>query len=163
KAVVGVTPKAYAAAHRRNRIHDTLQSSRTVTEAIHDAGFNSSGRFYSGSDDALGMTPTDFRAGGQGTAIRFAVGQCSLGAILVAASPKGVAAILLGDEPCALVRDLETRFPNAELIGTDPSFEETVAKVVGFVEAPGIGLDLPLDIQGPAFQQRVWQALRGIP
>lgn len=162
KSVVGVTPKAYAAAHRRNRIHDTLQSSRTVTEAIYEAGFNSSGRFYSDSNEALGMTPTDLRAGGKNTAIRFAVGQCSLGAILVAASGKGVAAILLGDEPGALVRDLETRFPNAELIGADPAFEATVAKVVGFVEAPGTGLDLPLDIQGTAFQQRVWQALRGI-
>ena len=134
-----------------------------MTDAIYEAGFNSGGRFYAGSDRMLGMTPTAYRAGGSKAEIRFAVGECSLGSILVATSARGVCAILLGDDPDALVRDLQDRFPRAVLIGGDRPFEQTVARVVGFVEAPGLGLDLPLDIRGTAFQQRVWEALRAIP
>jgi AraC family transcriptional regulator of adaptative response/methylated-DNA-[protein]-cysteine methyltransferase len=163
KAVTGVTPKAYAQAHRAERVRDELAQRATVTEAIYGAGFNSSGRFYAASPDLLGMTPTEFRSGGNGASIRFAVGDCSLGSILVAATSKGVCAILLGDDPDTLVRDLQDRFPKAHLIGADAAFEGLVARVVGFVEAPAQGLDLPLDVRGTAFQQRVWQALRRIP
>ena len=164
KAVTGVTPRAYAAAHRTERVRRELEKrSKTVTEAIYDAGFNSGGRFYETSDQLLGMTPTDYRAGGAETEMRFAVGECSLGSILVAQSAKGVCAILLGDDPEALVRDLEDRFPRATLVGGDAAFEQIVAKVIGFVERPALGLDLPLDVRGTAFQQRVWQALREIP
>jgi AraC family transcriptional regulator of adaptative response/methylated-DNA-[protein]-cysteine methyltransferase len=109
------------------------------------------------------MTPTSYRAGGAGAEIRFAIGECSLGSILVAQSERGVCAILLGDDPERLVRDLQDRFPNADLKGDDAGFEQLVARVVGFVEAPQLGLDLPLDVRGTAFQQRVWQALREIP
>jgi AraC family transcriptional regulator of adaptative response/methylated-DNA-[protein]-cysteine methyltransferase len=163
KAIAGVTPKAYAVAHRRKRIRDTLQKNGSVTAAIYEAGFNSNGRFYACSDEVLGMTPSEYRNGGRNADLRFAIGQCSLGAILVAASDKGIAAILLGDDPEQLVRDLDDQFPNATLIGGDKAFEETVSKVVGFVEAPSKGLDLPLDVQGTAFQHRVWQALQQIP
>ena len=163
KAVTGVTPKAYADAHRGKRVRTELAQSGTVTEAIYGAGFNSSGRFYAAAPGVLGMTPTQFRAGGGGNVIRFAVGECSLGAILVAATEKGVCAIELGEDPDALVRGLQDRFPNARFVGGDPAFELTVARVVGFVEAPGQGLDLPLDIRGTAFQQRVWKAIRAIP
>lgn len=163
KAITGVTPKAYAAASRANRVRGELAGSRTVTEAIYDAGFNSSSRFYETSGEVLGMTPTDYRAGGADTEIRFAVGQCSLGSVLVAQSTKGVCAILLGDDPDLLVRDLQDRFPRAALVGGDVAFEQTVARVVGFVEKPARGLDLPLDVRGTAFQQRVWAALRQIP
>ena len=163
KAVTGLTPKGYAAARRTRRVQAELSRSDTVTQAIYDAGFNSGGRFYANSDAMLGMTPRDFRAGGTNMDIQFAVGQCSLGAILVARSSKGVCAILLGDDPDALVRDLQDRFPQAGLTGGDAGFEAMVATVVGFVETPGIGLDLPLDVRGTAFQQRVWQALRSIP
>ncbi len=163
KAVTGVTPKAYAAAHRARRIRQQLERSDTVTEAIYDAGYNSNGRFYEQSNQLLGMTPTKYRAGGADTEIRFAVGECSLGSILVAQSERGVCAILLGDDPEELARDLQDRFPQAHLIGGDAEFERLVAKVVGFVEAPSLGLDLPLDVRGTAFQQRVWQALRQIP
>jgi AraC family transcriptional regulator, regulatory protein of adaptative response / methylated-DNA-[protein]-cysteine methyltransferase len=163
KAVTGVTPNAYAAAHRGRRVRDELAQGGSITEAIYGAGFGSSGRFYAAARDLLGMTPTAFRAGGSGASIRFAVGECSLGAILVAATGKGVCAILLGDDPDALVRDLQDRFPKARLIGADKEFERLVAAVVGFVEAPARGLDLPLDLRGTAFQQRVWQALRAIP
>jgi AraC family transcriptional regulator, regulatory protein of adaptative response / methylated-DNA-[protein]-cysteine methyltransferase len=163
KTVTGVTPKAYADAHRGKRVRAELNQSGTVTEAIYGAGFNSSGRFYAAAPGVLGMTPTQFRAGGGGNVIRFAVGECSLGAILVAATEKGVCAIELGTDPDALVRGLQDRFPNARFVGGDPAFELTVARVVGFVEAPGQGLDLPLDIRGTAFQQRVWKAIRAIP
>jgi AraC family transcriptional regulator of adaptative response/methylated-DNA-[protein]-cysteine methyltransferase len=140
-----------------------LGKSGTVTEAIYDAGYNSNGRFYATADEVLGMTPSNYRAGGASTEIRFAVGECSLGSILVAQSERGICAILLGDDPDALARDLQDRFPQATLIGGDAEFEQLVAKVVGFVEAPAVGLDLPLDVRGTAFQQRVWQALRKIP
>ena len=163
KAITGVTPKAYMVANRAKRLRSGLQHSATVTEAIFDAGYNSNSRFYEKSDQVLGMTPSNYRAGGTNTEIRFAIGECSLGAILVASSEKGVCAILLGDDPDALARDLQDRFPKAKLIGGDSDFEQLVAKVVGFIEAPAIGLDLPLDVRGTAFQQRVWQALREIP
>jgi len=163
KAATGVTPRQYAAGHRGRRVRAALDERRTVTEAIYDAGYNSSGRFYDDAAGLLGMTPTRFRKGGTDTAIRFAIGECSLGSILVAATDKGVCAILLGDDPDALARDLQDRFPRARLIGGDRAFERVVAAVVGFVEHPKLGLDLPLDIRGTAFQQRVWQALREIP
>lgn len=163
KSVTGVTPKDYAAAHRAAKIRDGLASGVSVTETIYDAGFNSSGRFYEKSTDMLGMTPSQYRAGGAGEEIKFAVGQSLLGAILVASSKKGVAAILLGDDPEKLVRDLQDRFPKARLAGADRDYEVLVARVVGFVETPQIGLDLPLDVRGTAFQRRVWQALQEVP
>jgi AraC family transcriptional regulator of adaptative response/methylated-DNA-[protein]-cysteine methyltransferase len=164
KAATGLTPREYAAAHRSNRVRGALEKGyRTVTEAIYDAGFNSGGHFYERSQRMLGMTPTAYRAGGRDASIRFAVGECSLGSILVARSAKGVCAILLGDDPAALVRDLEDRFPRATLEGGDTAFERMVAQVIGFVERPSLGLDLPLDVRGTAFQQRVWQALSEIP
>jgi AraC family transcriptional regulator of adaptative response/methylated-DNA-[protein]-cysteine methyltransferase len=163
KAALGVTPKAYATAHRHKRVRGRLGTSETVTGAIYGAGFNSNGRFYATSSQLLGMTPTEFRAGGANQTLRFAIGQCFLGSILVAASATGVCAILLGDDPEALLRDLEDRFPRAELVGGDAGFEQLAAKVIAFVESPGVGLDLPLDVQGTAFQHRVWDALRRIP
>jgi len=163
KSVTGLTPKGYADAHRARKLRAQLGRGSTVTEAIYDAGFNASSRFYEASDNVLGMTASRYRAGGVQTTIRFAVGECSLGSILVAQSDRGICAILMGDDPDALVRDLQDTFPKAELIGGDVGFEDLVAKVVGFVEAPSIGLDLPLDVRGTAFQERVWQALREVP
>jgi len=163
KAATGVTPKAFAAAQRAERVRKELRDGTSVTDAIYGAGFNSSGRFYETYARLLGMKPKSFRAGGRGASIRFAVGQCSLGSILVAATEVGVAAIFFGDEPEALVRELEDRFPHAELLGGDKKFERLVAAVVGFVEAPALGLSLPLDVRGTAFQERVWRCLREIP
>jgi len=163
KALTGVTPKAYADAHRTNRVRAELPRRATVTDAIYEAGFSGSGRFYEGAAKTLGMKPRDYRAGGAGATIRFAVGECSLGSILVAATDRGVCAILLGDDPDELVRDLQDRFASAKLTGGDATFERWVADVVGFVEAPRRGLDLPLDVRGTAFQQRVWRALCDIP
>src|ERR1700756_1964856 len=163
KAATGVTPKDYAAAHRAAKVREGLASGCSVTEAIYAAGFNSSGRFYEKSTDMLGMTPSQYRTGGANEEIKFAVGQTSLGAILVASTKKGVAAILLGDDPDKLVRNLQDRFPQAPLSGADRDYEALVAGVVGLVEAPRIGLNLPLDVRGTAFQRRVWQALQEIP
>jgi AraC family transcriptional regulator of adaptative response/methylated-DNA-[protein]-cysteine methyltransferase len=161
-AAVGVTPKAYAAGKRAQSLHRALPAAGTVTEAAYAAGFNSSGAFYAGAKAMLGMKPRRFRAGGRGETIRFAVGESSLGPILLAATPAGVCAIMLGDDPDALVKDLQDRFPNAALIGGDAEFEQWVAKAVGLVEAPQRALDLPLDLRGTAFQKRVWHALREI-
>lgn len=163
KRVTGVTPKDYAEAHQASRVRDGLATAQSVTEAIYEAGFNSSSRFYEKSRTMLGMTPTQYRAGGADEDIRFAVAQSSLGAILVASSEKGVVSILIGDDPDALVRDLQDRFPKAHLVGGDADYEAMVVRVVGFVEAPQIGLELPLDVRGTAFQRRVWRALQAIP
>src|SRR5258708_4329701 len=163
KAVTGVTPKAYVAGDRAKRVREELASRETVTQAIYGAGFNSNGRFYAAAPGLLGMTPTQFRSGGSGNVIRFARGACSLGAILGAATHKGVCAIEFGDDPEALICALQDRFPKAQLLGGDKAFERLVAEVVGFVEAPARGLDLPLDIRGTAFQQRGWKAIRDIP
>ena len=163
KAVTGLTPKAYANARRSRKVREALKGRHSVTDALYDAGFNSNSRFYESADQLLGMTPSDYKAGGTNSAMLFAVGQCSLGAILVAQSRRGVCAILLGDDPDALVRDLQDQFPKAELVGADRGFEQLIAQVVGFIETPALGLDLPLDLRGTAFQQRVWQALRDIP
>ncbi|AFY19600.1 bifunctional DNA-binding transcriptional regulator/O6-methylguanine-DNA methyltransferase Ada [Pseudomonas sp. UW4] len=163
KAVTGLTPKGYADAHRSRKVRERLADGGSVTDALYDAGFNSNSRFYEAADQLLGMKPGDYRAAGQNNDIRFAVGQCSLGAILVAQSERGVCAILLGDDPHQLVCDLQDKFRRANLIGADHEFEQLIARVVGFIEAPAIGLDLPLDVRGTAFQERVWQALREIP
>jgi AraC family transcriptional regulator of adaptative response/methylated-DNA-[protein]-cysteine methyltransferase len=161
--ITGVTPKAYATAHRADQVRKHLIKAPSVTDAIYDGGFNSSGRFYEQSTGILGMTPRRFRAGGANEEIRFAVGQCSLGAILVASSKKGVASILIGEDPEVLARNLQDQFPRALLIGGNKEYETLVAQVVGFIEAPAIGLNLPLDVRGTAFQLRVWKALREIP
>lgn len=163
KAMTGVTPKAYASARRAARLRTGLENGESVTAAIFDAGYGSSSRFYEHAGERLGMTPRAFRDGGSDALLHFAVGRCSLGAIIVAASDRGIAAIELGDDPQQLVEGLQDRFPKATLIGGDAGFETLVAQVVGFVEAPASGLGLPLDVRGTAFQERVWQALRAIP
>jgi len=163
KATTGLSPRAYAAAMRARRVRGELRRAATVTQAIMDAGYNSGGRFYADSNELLGMTPRQYRAGGADIRIQFAIGTCSLGAILVARSRKGLCAILLGDDPEPLLRELQERFPKARLVGGDARFERQVAAVIRFVDAPKVGLKLPLDVRGTAFQQRVWQALRKIP
>lgn len=163
KTHTGLTPRAYAEAHRSRRLRELLQSYDTVTAAVYGAGYNASSRFYAQAERVLGMAPGRYRDGGARAEIRFALGQCALGAILVAQSAKGLCAISLGDDPEALLRELQDRFPKATLIGGDAGFERLVAQVVGFVEAPQQGLNLPLDVRGTAFQQGVWQALREIP
>jgi AraC family transcriptional regulator of adaptative response/methylated-DNA-[protein]-cysteine methyltransferase len=163
KSITGLTPKAYALARRAQRIADGLKCAPTVTDAIYDAGYSASSRFYENSSSRLGMKPKTYKNGGSGVAIRFAVGECSLGSILVATTERGVCAILLGDEPDDLVRDLQDRFPHADLTPGEGDFEHMVTAAIALAETPSAGIDLPLDIGGTAFQQRVWNALRQIP
>ncbi len=163
KRHTGITPKAYAAAQRAARVQQALAAGTSVTEAIYAAGYNASSRFYEDAQARLGMRPSAARAGGEGEAIGFASGACSLGAVLVAATASGICCILIGDDPEQLALDLRARFPKAALHPADAAFADTVAKVVALVETPALGLDLPLDVRGTAFQQRVWEALRQIP
>jgi len=163
KATTGVTPKAYSVAHRNKAVRDKLQRSASVTDAIFNAGFNSSGRFYANSTEVLGMKPRSYRARGADEEIRFAFGDCSLGQVLVAASEKGVCAILLGDHQKALMDELRQRFSHAKLSEADAAFNKIVAKAIRLVEAPASSVDLPLDVRGTAFQHRVWKALQAIP
>ncbi|KAK77734.1 regulatory protein ada [Bordetella holmesii CDC-H635-BH] len=162
KAATGLTPRAYAQAHRARRVRGQLDRGERVTTALYAAGFQSNSRFYASADSMLGMKPSAYREGGANARLYFALGQCSLGAILVAQSERGVCAILLGDDPEALLQSLQDRFPNAELIGGDPGYETLMATVVGMVEAPAAAVDLPLDVRGTAFQERVWHALTQI-
>jgi AraC family transcriptional regulator of adaptative response/methylated-DNA-[protein]-cysteine methyltransferase len=141
----------------------TATTNSGLANATHDARFNSNSRFYETSNEVLGMTPTNFRAGGTRTDIHFAIGECSLGSILVAMSARGVCSILIGNDPVLLIQDLQDRFPKANLIGDESGYEDLVARVVGLIEKPGVGVNLPLDIRGTAFQQLVWKALQQIP
>jgi AraC family transcriptional regulator of adaptative response/methylated-DNA-[protein]-cysteine methyltransferase len=163
KEVTGVTPKAYAAACRAGKLRGELESGASVTSAIFDAGYNASSRFYEESTSRLGMRPRQYRDGGRDAQIKFAVGECSLGAVLVAATGEGVCAIDFGEDAGDLVEGLQDRFPRAELVGGDDAFEALVATVIGHLEVPRGELELPLDIRGTAFQQKVWAALRTIP
>nr|WP_247893805.1 bifunctional DNA-binding transcriptional regulator/O6-methylguanine-DNA methyltransferase Ada [Azospirillum endophyticum] len=163
KAQIGLTPRAFAQEKRAQDVREHLLRGRRITETIYETGFGSSGRFYAVTRKSLGMTPSHYKAGGAGETIRFAVGQTSLGAIVVASSEAGVAAILLGDDPEALLRDLQERFSHATLVGADAEYEKLVARVVGLVEAPALGENLPLDVRGTAFQRRVWKVLQSVP
>ena len=163
REITGVTPPRYAAAHRAQQVRVALARGITVTTALYDAGFQSSSRFYAQAPGILGMKAAAYRDGGVNARIHFAVGQCSLGAVLVAQSERGICALLLGDDPQVLLQDLQERFPRADLRGGEPGFERTVAQVVGFIDSPGSRIDLPLDIRGTLFQQKVWQVLCEIP
>lgn len=163
KAVTGLSPRGYAEALRSGRLRDALRKGTSVTDAIHEAGYGSNGGFYAKAEAVLGMKPHAALRGGTAERLRVAFGRCSLGVVLVASSGKGVAAILMGDDPDSLVKDLQDRFPRAALVGGDRDYERRVATVIALVEEPGRGLDLPLDIRGTAFQQRVWNELRRIP
>ena len=165
KQATGLTPKAYAQAHRTRAVQAALQPahSDSVTDAVYGSGYAASSSFYKDAPRMLGMAPAQFRAGGARQTIRFAVGECSLGSLLVAATERGVCCVQLGDDAQALVQELQDRFPQADLVGGDAAFETTMAQVAALVELPAQGLALPLDVQGTAFQQRVWQALRAIP
>jgi len=160
KKITGVTPRAYSASVRSEAARRELQNGASVTEAIYASGFGTSSRFYETAPTRLGMRPGAYRAGGKGEEVRFAIGECSLGHVLVAATSVGICAILLGDEPDALVREVQDRFSNAELIGDDPDFDHYVSVAVGAVERPHDPFPLPLDVRGTAFQEKVWNALR---
>ena len=163
QSVTGLSPRQYANSQLRKRMQKALTSGVSISEAIFEAGYSSTSRFYEKSEDVLGMTAGEFRAGASELEIRFAVGECSLGGILVASTTIGVCAVLIGDDLDLLIVDLERRFPKAHLVGADAEFEQVAAQVIAAVETPGRSQALPLDVRGTAFQQRVWQALGKIP
>jgi len=163
RSVTSMTPRDYADAQRASRLRAALETSASVTEAIYAAGFDSSRAFYAAADSTLGMTPRAYRAGGAGLTIVFGTGRCDLGVVLVGRTRRGICAVLLGDDDRGLVDDLRSRFFRADLIEGDDRFLETVQCVVSHVNAPAIASQLPLDLHGTLFQQRVWQALRAIP
>ncbi len=176
RAQTGLTPKQYAQARRSEAAQRALQTEARVTDAVYAAGFNASSRFYEQAPQMLGMSAKRYRQGGAGEAIRFAVAQTQLGALLVAASERGVCAISLGADAAALVHALQQRFPQATLSADDAQFDAWVALLVGWVQGapqtpntpntphmPPMPLDdLPLDLRGTLFQRQVWQVLRGI-
>jgi AraC family transcriptional regulator of adaptative response/methylated-DNA-[protein]-cysteine methyltransferase len=161
--IVGVTPKQYAAAQQRARLRDTLKTSRSVTEAIYDAGFNSGSRVYEQVDDLLAMTPSTYRRGGAGLTIRYGIAPCFLGWIGVAATERGICSIEFGDDPHDLPARIQRNFPSATLEEAGAEFSAMIQTVVAFIEKPERSFGLPLDIQGTAFQRRVWSALREVP
>ena len=163
KQVTGVTPRQYAAARRTARVRSELRSRKSVTEAIYGAGFNSNSRFYERSAETLGMTPGEYRRGGGGVNIRFAIAPCPLGLALVAGTARGICMVAFGGERAALERELREEFPNSSIAKAGREFDAWVKAVVNQIKHPAARMDLPLDIRGTAFQQRVWQALREIP
>lgn len=163
KQTMGMTPKQYAIALRSDRVRQELPRAESVTSAIYGAGFGSSARFYESSSKMLGMTPTEYRRLGRGVTMRFAMGLCSFGNVLVAATERGLCAITLGNNPEELLRDFQDRFAQAEIFPGDERFDSWVSQVVGFVDGRRAQLEIPLDVLGTAFQQRVWQALTEIP
>jgi len=164
KRVVGISPRQYAATRQQQRLRDELRQEERVTEAMYNAGFESSSSLYQQGAAALGMTPSAYQQGAPETTIHYTTAPCYLGWVLVAATAQGICAIALDDDPAPLAANLRAEFPQAHIQQTaDPAFAEWVAQVVAFIEAPAQGLRLPLDIQGTAFQRRVWEALQAIP
>ena len=163
KSALGITPKEYAAGRRMHRMKDSLSQGASVTDAIFDAGFGSNSRLYENSDRELGMTPTTYQNGAQGMVIQYALGRSFLGPVIVAATDKGICAIEFGTSSQALVDQLRQRFPKADIKKGRDDFNRLVQTVTSFIESPSQGLNLPLDIQGTAFQRRVWKALQNIP
>jgi AraC family transcriptional regulator of adaptative response/methylated-DNA-[protein]-cysteine methyltransferase len=163
KKIVGVTPKQYAADRQAQRFRDHLKTSHSVTDAIYDAGFGSSSRAYEKAGDRLAMTPSAFRNGAAGLTIRYGIAPCFLGWVVVAATERGICAIQFSNDPKILPAQIQASFPKAALEAAGPDFASLVETVVAFIEQPARGIELPLDIQGTAFQQRVWMALREIP
>ncbi|MFN2136036.1 MAG: bifunctional DNA-binding transcriptional regulator/O6-methylguanine-DNA methyltransferase Ada [Candidatus Promineifilaceae bacterium] len=163
KRHIGLTPRQYAAQKRAERLRAALQEESAVTEAMLDAGFSSSSRLYEAAGDALGMKPKTYLQGGTGMEIRYAIVPSYLGWVLVAATEQGICRIDLDDDPEALRARLAESLPEATLIAGEETFAWYVQRVIAFLERPQQGLDLPLDIQGTAFQRRVWAALQTIP
>lgn len=163
KKVTGLTPHAWQKALRAKRLREQLNEGEGVTRAVFEAGYQSGSNFYQQANEVLGMTAKQYRQGGARATIQFVVGSCRLGEFLVAQSERGICAILLGNDGQSLIHELETLFPNSSLDVGDESFARRVAQVVSVLEHPGQQVALPLDIQGTAFQQQVWQALRQIP
>ncbi|MDA8480924.1 bifunctional DNA-binding transcriptional regulator/O6-methylguanine-DNA methyltransferase Ada [Citrobacter sp. Awk 4] len=163
KATTGMTPKAWQQSWRARRLRDALVKGETVTQAVLNAGYPDSSSYYRKADETLGMTAKQFRKGGDKVTVRYAMADCALGRCLVAESERGICAILLGDDDAGLIAGLHEMFPAARDEPADADFQQRVQQVITSINARNTPLTLPLDIQGTAFQQQVWQALRTIP
>ena len=162
KKIVGVTPKQYASKHQSEKFQKSLKTSLSITDAIYSAGFGSSGSAYDKAQDQIAMKPGDYRRGGAGITINYGLAHCYLGWVIVAATGRGICAIEFGDDPDLLPDQVQARFPNSELKKADAGFDRLIKDVVAFMKAPEGTFQLPLDIQGTAFQQQVWNILRQI-
>ncbi len=163
RAAVGATPRQYAAAHRTRRVQSSLRREDTVTDAIFEAGYRTTSRFYSHAGDALGMTPSTYRSGGKDELIHYVIRPCPLGLVLVAGTERGLCMVAFGDARQTLAQELKDAFPKATIEKGTGAFDAWVTPLVQEMTRPSGSLGLPLDIRGTAFQQRVWQALRDIP
>jgi AraC family transcriptional regulator of adaptative response/methylated-DNA-[protein]-cysteine methyltransferase len=163
KKTVGISPKEYYQEKRAGRVRSLLKGEERVSDVIYQAGFGSSRGFYSQAAGSLGMTPGDYRKGGAGMQIFYAVQETSLGWTLVAATERGVCAVIFGENTPALEQDLRARFPGADCLPADETYKNWVAAVIAYLDTPQKGINLPLDVCGTAFQRRVWAALREIP
>lgn len=163
KRIVGVSPRQYADAHRRDRVKSQLKQGVSVTDAVYEAGYGGSSSFYEGASAALGMTPVTYREGGKAAKVTYTVVPCKLGQLLVGATDKGVCAIRLGDSEADLRAELTDEFPKAQITRDEAALDAWVAAVVEYINGHSTSIDLPLDIQATAFQRKVWDALRAIP
>ncbi|MGH6879612.1 methylated-DNA--[protein]-cysteine S-methyltransferase [Hypericibacter sp.] len=164
KQAMGVTPRQYADACRVNRLKSGLQQGDGVAAATYGAGFGSASRVYERAPQALGMTPASYAKGGEGADIAYATAPSPLGRVLVAATPKGVCFVSIGKADAPLIEALNEEFPAARRIRKDnPALSTALAAILAHLEGRAPHIDLPLDIQATAFQQRVWEELRRIP
>ena len=160
KRATGLSPAAYGRALREERAREALGASSSVTSAIYDAGYESASRFYDDTKGKLGMSASEWKNGGAGRTIHWAVVETSLGPMMVAATERGVCCLSFGEGE----DDLRARFPKAELVHGSDGFAALLDQVVAAVEEPALdNSHIPLDVKGTAFQQRCWQALRQIP
>ncbi len=163
KRELGITPKQYADALRQARAREALPAAETVTAALYGAGYESAARFYARAGQALGMSPSDYKAGGRGQTIWYALADSVVGRVLIAGTARGICAIFIGASDDALLDELYARFPRARLVAANDAMCDWVAQTVAFIEMPKGAFRLPLDIRGTAFQHMVWAALREIP
>jgi len=162
KKIVGVTPKQYASRHQSRRFQTNLKTSPSITDAIYSSGYGSSGSAYDKKQDQLAMKPKVYRKGADGVTIMYGIAQCFLGWVIVGATDRGICAIEFGDNSDTLPEQIQARFPNAQLNKADIGFKTLIKEVVDFIESPKDTIQIPLDIQGTAFQQQVWEVLRQI-
>ena len=159
KRATGITPAAYARALRAGRLKEALGDSASVTEAIYAAGYGASSRFYSEAKERLGMKPSAWRDGGRGETIRWTMADTMLGRMFLAATDTGICRLAFDEDDSAL----RARFPNAQIEEGGAALADLAARAVAAVNAPERPHDLPIDVQGTAFQEAVWRELSRIP
>jgi len=162
KKIVGITPKQYASKHQSHRFQTNLNTTQSITDAIYASGYGSSASAYDKNRNQLAMKPKQYRSGAAGVSIVYGLARCSLGWVIVAATDRGICAVEFGDDSSALPDQLQSSFPKARLRRGDVEFETLIAEVVDFIDSPTENFHIPLDIQGTAFQQQVWEILRQI-